>query len=361
MESFFFKVHAFMQKSNFFEEERLQNFRSLCILSHQSNIKERKTTMSKIKAAFACSRPESVQQVYGSDLINVLNALTELNPEFLTKGNAASGKFSETEVLFSTWGMPELDAADLDALPNLKAVFYAAGTTEYFHKPFLERGILISSAWKDNAVPVAEFVFAQIILALKNYFPLPDAVRKTKQWYGQAVGPGAYGTTVALIGDGAISTRVQNFLKLTDIQPVVIPTKREKRNHADLAAAFSKAQVVSNHLPDMEEDTGIFTADLFELMPENAVFINTGRGRQVNENDLIAVLKKRPDLTALLDVTYPEPPLPESELYILPNVRLSPHIAGSANMEVRRMAASAIEEFKRYRDGMDLQNSVQPL
>ncbi len=86
-------------------------------------------------------------------------------------------------------------------------------------------------------------------------------------------------------------------------------------------------------------------------MRDHAVFINTGRGRQVNESELCDVLERRPDLTALLDVTWPEPPLPGSRLYTLPNVRLSPHIAGSLNDELRRMADFVISDFKRVLAG----------
>ena len=93
-------------------------------------------------------------------------------------------------------------------------------------------------------------------------------------------------------------------------------------------------------------------------MPPGGTFINTGRGAQVNEDDLIAVLHERPDLTALIDVTYPEPPLPDSEFYNMPNVRLSSHIAGSMNNEVHRMADYMIEEFKRWDRGEALKYRV---
>ena len=89
-------------------------------------------------------------------------------------------------------------------------------------------------------------------------------------------------------------------------------------------------------------------------MREGAVFINTGRGAQVNEAELIEVLEKRPDLTALLDVMHPEPPEDGSKLYTLPNVRLSTHIAGSINDEVHRMADYMIEELRRYLAGEPL-------
>lgn len=91
--------------------------------------------------------------------------------------------------------------------------------------------------------------------------------------------------------------------------------------------------------------------DLFKLMPKNATFINTGRGAQVVEEDLIRILKERADLTAVLDVTFPEPPLPESKFYTLPNCVLTPHIAGSLGNEKWRMSEYMYDEFIRYKNG----------
>jgi phosphoglycerate dehydrogenase-like enzyme len=69
---------------------------------------------------------------------------------------------------------------------------------------------------------------------------------------------------------------------------------------------------------------------------------------------LITVLKQRPDISALLDVTESEPPARDSELYTLPNVWLSPHLAGSTGNEVVRMADTVIDEFERELNGEDL-------
>ena len=95
-------------------------------------------------------------------------------------------------------------------------------------------------------------------------------------------------------------------------------------------------------------------------MRSDATFINTGRGAQVIERDLIAVLDDRPDLTALLDVTRPEPPEKEFSLYALPNVSLSAHIAGSINDEVVRMADYVLEEYGRWERGENLIYAVSP-
>ncbi len=306
----------------------------------------------KIKTAFAGENPDSLTYVYSRAQQQEIAELTELNPEILSLKNIESGIFAGTEILLSTWGMPPLSKEQITKfLPELKAVLYAAGATENFQEPFQELGIQISSAYQANAVPVAEFAFAQIILGLKNYFAVTRKIRETHQWYGVPTGPGAYGATVALLGSGAISTRLQGILKNLDVNVTVVHSD-EKQRTVSLEEAFRTAQVVSNHLPDRASDKGgILTGAMFESMPENAVFINTGRGRQVEQQGFLEAMKKRPDITALLDVTCPEPLPEDSELFNLPNVQLSGHIAGSCNDEVHRMAAIVIEELKRYLRG----------
>ena len=83
-------------------------------------------------------------------------------------------------------------------------------------------------------------------------------------------------------------------------------------------------------------------------MPKYSTFINTGRGAQVCENELCKVLYSREDITALLDVTDPEPPLEDHPFYHLKNCFLTPHIAGSAGNEVRRMGEYMLEEYRNF-------------
>ena len=115
---------------------------------------------------------------------------------------------------------------------------------------------------------------------------------------------------------------------------------------------------MSNHLADVPETRHLLKASLFATMPLDATFITTGRGGTVVEKDLVDVLRARPDLTALLDVTEPEPPLPHSPLWTLPNVRLSSHLAGAIGDEVRRVSEIVIEEFLAWEQGKPLRYAV---
>lgn len=118
-----------------------------------------------------------------------------------------------------------------------------------------------------------------------------------------------------------------------------------------LEELFERSFVVSNHLANNEQTKGMLQYNMFHHMRENAVFINTGRGAQVVEDDLVRILRERPDLTALLDVTDPEPPVAGHPFYTLPNCLLTPHIAGSAGDEVGRMGEYMLAECKAYLGG----------
>jgi phosphoglycerate dehydrogenase-like enzyme len=313
----------------------------------------------KTRAAFFSNVPGNIDYVYGKGRREKINVLFDVYPEIITAENFPrhAANLNGTEVIFSTWGMPGFDADKFSAMPSLKAVFYGAGATDYFARPFLHRDIIVCSAWQANAIPVAEFTVAQIILGLKGYFrdsrsfKSPEDSRKNKDFSG------AFEERVALIGAGAIARKTEELLANYNVEVTVIPSRPERRT-VSIEEAFKTAFVVSNHLPNRDDNRKVFTREHFLSMRPGAVFINTGRGAQVDEAGLIAAFKERPDLTALLDVTDPEPPPAGSELYTMPNIHLSSHIAGSLNNEVIRMADYMIADAERWLNGEPLQYRV---
>jgi len=314
-----------------------------------------------MRAAFIGS-PEQIARVYCKGRREELEALAEFVPGVLGPDDTAP---SDVEALFSTWGMPLLTSDQLEGMPKLKAVFYAAGAVFEFAEPLLERGIKVISAWHANAVPVAEFTLAQILLACKGYLQNTVYVREKKRNRGAPHGPGVFGETIALLGAGAIGTKLIGLLKPFNLIIIVYDPFMSSDKAAELGVekvsldeAFRRGFVVSNHLANKPDTWGLITGDLLSSMRESATFINTGRGRTVDHDGLSRVMASRPDLAALLDVTWPEPLPADSPLHALPNVHLSSHIAGSLGDEVVRMADYMIEEFRRYLKGEPLRYEV---
>lgn len=296
---------------------------------------------------FLCETPANIVSVFDS------------HETVFSKADILNGGFEDIHYIFSTWGMPAFTEQEIRRyLPNLKAVFYGAGTVQAFARPFLNCGIQVFSAWAANAVPVAEYTVAQIILANKGFF-------KTMRYTDRAAAskltkehPGNYDVAVGIIGAGMIGKLVIQMLKAYNLDVLVfdpfLPHEKAMElgvKKVSLDTLFAKCQVVSNHLANNAQTRHMLTGALFETMPPYATFINTGRGAQVLEADLIRVLRQRPDLTAILDVTDPEPPMENSLLYTLPNCILTPHIAGSLGNEVRRMGKYMEDEYEYYVQG----------
>jgi phosphoglycerate dehydrogenase-like enzyme len=305
---------------------------------------------------------ENLERVYGKERQERLGFPRVIPPAQL---ETLLPELTETEAIFSTWGMPCLTEAQLDALPKLRAVFYAAGSVQGFARPLLERGITVVSAWLANGVPVAEFTLAQILLSAKGYFRNVDEYRATHNHRGSARGPGCYGETVALLGAGAVGREVIQLLKPFSLHTLVFDPFLSEAAARELGVekvgldeAFSRGIVVSNHLANNPQTAQMLTATHFAQLRPGATFINTGRGMTVVESELADVLRARPDLTALLDVTWPEPAPADSLLWELPNVRISTHLAGSTGNEVRRMADWCLDEFERWTQGKPLRSVV---
>lgn len=321
------------------------------------------------RAAFICDSMDNLGAVYGKGRRQRVAELTDLCEEVIGSENLGehAALLGQIEVLFSTWGMPRLQEEQLDRMTALQAVFYAAGSVKGFAGPLLARGITVVSGWGANARPVAEFTLAQILLACKGYHRnRREYVSPGSRGTGQAFrGAGVYGETIGLIGIGMVGRGVCELLRGFELEVVGCDPYLSAEQAAelgvevvDLEQLFERSYVVSNHLPNLPSLQGVLHGGLFARMRPNATFINTGRGAQVVEADLIEVLGQRPDLTALLDVTFPEPPVEGSELYGLPNVELTTHIAGSLNDEVVRMADHIIEEFQAWEAGHPLRFQV---
>ena len=313
---------------------------------------------------------ELIKRVYNQESLTRIGEYASIYHEVINKDNMQQHKeyLKDVEIVFSTWGMAALSEEEIgEYFPRLKVVFYAAGSVQDFARPFLNKGIAIVSAWAANAVPVAEYTLAQILLANKGFF---QNSLKAKKDYKSAkkfseTFTGNYSADVGILGAGMIGTKVIELLKPFNLNvliydPFLSDERAEKLGVRKCTAIelFSRCQTISNHIANLPATKGILNREHFDKMLPNATFINTGRGAQVVEGDLINALKAAPSRTAVLDVTDPEPPMSDSELLAMENVILTSHIAGSMSCEVERMGCYMAEEFENYIKGKELKYNV---
>lgn len=283
----------------------------------------------------------------------------------------ARAVLAEVDILVTGWGCPMISSQVVKAAPNLKLIAHAAGTVKFtLDRAVYEAGIRVTHAADANAVPVAEFTLAAIIFANKRVFELRDRYRADpgrRSSYALMDEPiGNYHRTIGLVGASRIGRKVARLLRGFDFT-VLISDPFVKAGDPVLDGAelvdtdtlMARSDVVSIHAPALPSTRAMIGAKQFELMRDGAAFINTARGAVVDEAALVAELQTG-RIHAVIDVTDPEIPAPDSPLYTLPNVFLTPHVAGAVGTERLRLGEMAIDEIERFVAGKKMEFEIEP-
>lgn len=272
---------------------------------------------------------------------------------------------NEVEVLFTGWSGPMLNESNLRLMPHLQAVFHAGGTVRGIVSPdFWKLGIPIFNTKEANAIPVAEYTYAQIILGLKRAGYLQRFIHERHAFpqeiyrdYLDNPPPfhGAYQQPVGLIGLSLIGRKTARLLQCSDLRlhcydPHVEAEEMRRLGiqKCSLEELFETCLVVSLHAPELPETCQMVRGEHLASMPAGGVFINTSRGSLIHQEEMYQVLKNRPDLWAVLDVTEPEPLPRDDPLLGLPNLSITPHIAGALGSETRRLARDLCSEYAQW-------------
>ncbi|MFE0875983.1 hydroxyacid dehydrogenase [Streptomyces smyrnaeus] len=272
---------------------------------------------------------------------------------------------ADAEVLFSSWGCPQLTAEVLARAPRLRAVMHAAGTVKpLVSEAVWERGITVSSAADANAGPVVSYAAALITLAARRTITM--AAGYAADWPSVGRRTGGDGLTVGIIGASRIGRGVITELARSDADYRVLlndplVTDKEARllgvRCVELDELCRRSAVISVHAPLLPETRGLLDAAKLALLPDGAALINTARGPIVDTEALTRECASG-RLEAYLDVTDPEPLPSGHPLAMLPNVLLTPHIAGAQGTEVQRLGRYAVAEVARWVAGEPLLGEV---
>ncbi|WP_406375669.1 hydroxyacid dehydrogenase [Streptomyces sp. NBC_00647] len=283
---------------------------------------------------------------------------------------ADATELAAIEVLFTHWGAPPLTEDALSRMPRLRAVVHAAGSIKHHITAAVwKHGITVSSAAEANALPVAEFTLAAILFANKRVLDIAHDYALTREQpplLPYFTGYGNHRRTVGVIGASRVGRRLIELLRPFDLHvllhdPYLDPSEARAlgAEPADLDDLVRRSHVVTIHAPELPETRHMFDAHRLALLRDGATLVNTARGSLVDTEALTACLVAG-RLHAVLDVTEPEVLPPTSPLYTLPNVLLTPHIAGSLGNELGRMTDWAVDEVQRYARGLPFAYGVGP-
>jgi phosphoglycerate dehydrogenase-like enzyme len=315
--------------------------------------------------------PEQADRFYPPELRARLEELGEVvllpTPDYLLADQSRE-LIGRAEAIVTAWFSPQVDKAVLEAAPSLKAVVHSGGSVKpVATKDCYDHGVVISSQAWANAYPVAEYSTAMIVLSAKGVFRAQRMYRSGRTAFDvptELSGYGAYRRQVGLIGASTIGRQVLGLLQHYDLDIVVSDPTLKAEQAADLGARLlsldellAGSAVVSLHAPLLPSTVGMIGARELALISDGATFINTARGALVDQDALVAELATG-RFDAVLDVTDPEVPSPESALWGLPNLVLTPHVAGAAGTELFRLGASAVDEVARVLRGEPLLHGV---
>ena len=312
------------------------------------------------RAVLAFGPPSLVDRIFGREAAGRLAAVLDVDVgQVLTEvaSDRARRLLADAEVLVAGWGAPEVP---VELTPRLRAVLYAGGVARTCladPAAHAARGVVASNARAANAVPVAEYTLATILLANKGARAAEREVRAHRRLPDREREParrGIYRRTVGIIGASQVGRRVIELLRPFDLDVVVHSPELTPRGAAALGVrcatleeVAAQSDVLSLHQPLLPETVGQVDAHVLAQLPDGATLINTARGAVVDEEALLAELRTG-RIDAVLDVTAPEPPAADSELWDLPNVVLTPHIAGSTGSELHRLGDLVAAEAERF-------------
>nr|WP_312870123.1 hydroxyacid dehydrogenase [Streptomyces himalayensis] len=317
-------------------------------------------------AAFALA-PMFLPGVFPPDVVDRLGRQVRLDsPGPLTRFDTdeALELLADVQILITGWRCPLIDAEVLDRAPRLRAVIHAAGTVKHHLSPAVfERGIAVSSAAAANAGPVADYTVAAMILAAKRVFALARDPHTELDEHSPD-GIGLYGATVGIVGASRIGRLVIERLLPLGVNVLLTDpyvTQEEARSLGvrlvDLDTLVSAGDIVSIHAPELPETRHMFDGRRLALLRDGAVLINTSRGSLI-DTDALTKECAAGRIDAVLDVTDPEPLPADHPLRSLPNVLLTPHVAGAHGRELRRLGEFAVSEVERFLAGQPLAGAV---
>lgn len=271
----------------------------------------------------------------------------------------------DADAVVTSWGTPRLSRDLLDLAPRLKLIAHAAGSIRpVVSDEVWERKIWVTSAAPAIAANVAEYAVGCLILGLRRLMANRQHVAAHRWGLDHESGrmKSLAGARIGVVGAGYVGRKVIELLRAFQPQIAVYDPFLSRRQADELGvaklgllrlAAWSDA--VTLHAPELPQTRGMIGVDFIRALRPHSLLVNTARGSLIDEPALVERLR-RGDLAAMLDVTDPEPPARANPLRRLPNVLLTPHVAGAGDFG--RLGELAVSEVERVLAGERPQHAI---
>ena len=260
-------------------------------------------------------------------------------------------------------------AADLKKAGKLKWFQTMwAGTDEYEGPGTLPEGVILTSSSGSNSRSVAEHMLASV-LALCRRLPEYRDSQREHRWQDEGKMRTLLDSTVLVLGAGHVGAAFGAMCR--GLGSHTIGVKRHVSGPVEgfdqvcpleeLDSLLPRADVVALTLPHTPQTVGLMDARRIDLMKEDAILISAGRGSVLDQEALARAMQGGKLWGAALDVTVPEPLPADSPLWDIPNLLLTPHVAGGMRLEVTRRTCiqMAQDNLRRYLAGEPLVNRVR--
>ncbi|GEO59448.1 D-2-hydroxyacid dehydrogenase [Companilactobacillus bobalius] len=276
-----------------------------------------------------------------------IESISNIDLQVVSPKQVTPEDFDGVEVLYD-WSNTLKDAVvKSDTLNWIQVV--RAGVDALPLPELNSKGVILTNGSGANAINIAEQTLAYMLMFVRR-MNLTARHQDAREWKHDEGYDEVYNKTVMIVGVGHIGTLIAKYAKALGMKTIGVRHSDKPAEYIDemipmseLSNRINEVHFVINALPDTDETLGIFNKDLFDAMSKKAYYINIGRGKTTNMDDLVEALNDEAIAGAALDVTTPEPLPSDSPLWDMKNVIITPHDAGmSVHYEER-----AFDIFKR--------------
>lgn len=302
---------------------------------------------------------------------NILKRVCHVLPTTVSvkEGSGFADGIATADIVISSWGTPEFNEATMLGAPELKLLCHAAGSIKPVVSPALwARQVRVSGSAAALGVGVAEFCLGLMLTASKRVYWLANDIREGK-WREGLDAQGQFfelhNQKVGIIGASHVGRHLIGLLQEFSCDVMIYDPYCSSADALALGATkvdtleelFTVCRVISLNAPSTKSTFGMLRGEHFSHLQPGSIFINTARADLINNEEFLVEAKKG-HFIACLDVTSPEPPPPDHPLRRLPNVLLTPHIAGAVRENRLRIGTLVRQEIERYVSGEPLKHEI---